>query len=242
MPGWDEYQLHNLCSKLIALQIPVLRTCATVTIILQLQFIRRVNAPALKLGFFCSSVGIWSLKDFSQLFLFITVLIPGKTLQKAMYSSEVFLAENLTAIHGTNPVPCLFKVQLLSAEVSCNLKKEKQESSFLLNKPNFLKTASKTCILLLGSQARLYLRIHKIRIFTIWEETNMQSRIQTRKPKPIWFNVILHTKLNCLQWDSERSLTISNLLNSKSRFSFTPQLCQEQLWSLYRHGDQGPLL
>jgi len=41
---------------------------------------------------------IWSLKDSSQLFLFITALIPGKTLQKVMHSSEVFLAENLRLV------------------------------------------------------------------------------------------------------------------------------------------------
>lgn len=127
---WDQYQLHNLRSKLITLQITGLRTCAMVTIIAQLQFIQSVNAPALKLGFFCYSMGIRSLKYFSQLFLFITVLIPRRIPQKVMHSS-VFLAENLTAIHRTNPMSCLFKVQLLSAAASCNLKTEKQESTFL---------------------------------------------------------------------------------------------------------------
>lgn len=92
-----------------------------------------------KLGLSWSSMGIWSLKDFSQLFLFITVVIPrNNTLQQVMHSSKVFLAENLTAIHGTNAVPSLSKAQLLSAEVSCNLKEDKQELSFLLNKPNCL--------------------------------------------------------------------------------------------------------
>lgn len=59
--------------------------------------------------------------------------------------------------------------------------------------------------------------------------------------KPIWFNVILHTKLNCHQQDSKRSITISNLLNSESRFSFTPQLCQELLSSADRYSNQEPL-
>lgn len=212
MPGWDQYQLHNLRSKLIALQIPGLRTCATTSIIPQLQFIRRVNAPALKLGFFCSFTGIWSLKDFSELFLFITVLIPRKTLQKAMHSSEVSLAENLTAIQRINPVPRLFKVQLLSAERSAAISKKKSRNrafySTRLIALDRLHKTSKTCILLLGSQARLYLRIRKICIFTTWEETNMQNRTQTGKSNPVRFNVTLHTKLNCLQQDSKRSITV----------------------------------
>lgn len=97
------------------------------------------QCTCIKLGPSWSSMGIWSLKDFSRLFLFITVVIPrNNTLQQVMHSSEVFLAENLTVIHGTNAVPSLSKAQLPSAEVSCNLKKDKQELSFLLNKPNCL--------------------------------------------------------------------------------------------------------
>ena len=155
MPGWDQYQLHKLHSKLIVLQIPGLRTCAAATIITQLQFKRRVNTPALKLGFFCSSMRIWSLKDSSQLFLFITALIPGKTLQKVMHSSEVFLAENLRLVKEQIQHPVFSKFSSSLQRSDAVWKKKSRNQVFYSTSPNasdrLNKTASKTCFLLLGS-------------------------------------------------------------------------------------------
>lgn len=160
-----------------------------------------------------------------------------------MHSSEIFLVENLTSIHRKKSRAPLFKVQLLSAVFSSNLIKRKSKnlafyltSQTDLHKPH--KTLAKTHTLLLGSQARLCLRIHKTQIFTIQEETDTWSRTLTGKSKPI----------RCLMWYFTPNLTIFrtasgvpyiyNLLNYKSRFSFTPQLCQEPLWSLPRHSNQ----
>lgn len=87
--------------------------------------------------------------------------------------------------------------------VSNNLKKGKVRIPvFYFTSPAALhkmcKTLSKTHNLLLGSQGRLYLRIHKIQIFIIQGETDTWSRTLTGKSKPIW----------CLMWYFTPNLTI----------------------------------
>lgn len=121
-----------------------------------------------------------------------------------MHSSEIFLAENVTPIHRRNPGLNYSKFSS-SLQWSATIwkKRKSKNPAFYLTSPTALhklhKTLSKTHILLLGSQARLYLRIHKIQIFTIQEETDTWSRTLTGKSKPIWY----------LMWYFTPNLTIS---------------------------------
>lgn len=132
MSGWGQCQLHNLFFKLIGLQNLGLKTCTTVTILPQLQSIRRVNSSALKLVFFPQLCGDQIIKRFFSALPLI--VIPRNIPQKVMHSSEIFLAENLTAIHRTNPGPSFSKFNS-SLQWSATVWKNEKNPTFYLTSP-----------------------------------------------------------------------------------------------------------